>query len=92
MRAIVLEDHGDGYITGECPWCHERVDSEMNPVYCGWCGREIAWDEFGGGDGVDPIMDGDGESDWAFCGVCGEALFDGDRFCSACGRRIRWPQ
>ena len=47
QEPIPVEIHGKIFDTkfGDCPHCGERLNSEVYPHWCGFCGQAVKWDE-----------------------------------------------
>ena len=43
---IPIEIHGKIFDTrfGDCPHCGERLNSEVYPHWCGFCGQAVKWE------------------------------------------------
>lgn len=57
----------------ECPNCRAQVPA--NQRFCGACGFEIE-------------KDSSVKGECLVCSVCGDILFEGQKFCSGCGKKI----
>lgn len=46
QEPIPVEIHGKIFDTkfGDCPHCGERLNSEVYPHWCGFCGQAVTWE------------------------------------------------